>query len=146
MKQRMTVWLVALLMGTAVFAQTTKRNSEEFRKGYQEFITQQAQLTEKEAAAFFPIYNECQKKKTELNNQMWKLRRESLGKELSEAEYQRLLEETAKLRIQADELEKSYLPQYHEVLSYKKIFDVQEAESRFYREMLKGINEKRKGK
>ena len=142
----MTVWLVALLMGTAIFAQDTKKSSEEFRKGYQEFITQQAQLTEKEAAAFFPIYNECQKKKTELNNQLWKLRRESLGKELSEAEYQRLLEETAKLRIQSDELEKSYLPQYNKVLSYKKIFEVQEAESRFYREMLKGINQKRKQK
>lgn len=140
MKQRIIMWFVALLMGTVAMAQAQRKGAEEFKKSYQEFITQQAQLTEEEAAAFFPIYNECQKKKHELNEQIWKLRREARGKELKEADYQRILEEIAKLRIQTDELEKTYLPKYHKVLSYKKIFEVQGAESRFHREMLKGIN------
>ena len=47
---------------------------------------------------------------------------------------------------EADELEKEYLPKYHKVLSYKKIFEVQGAESRFHREMLRGINHQKRGK
>lgn len=146
MKRRITVWLATLLVGMAAMAQPQRISPEEFKKNYQAFICQQAKLTEKEAAAFFPIYNECQAKKNELNNQIWKLRREAYGKELKEEDYQRILEEINKLRIQADELEKSYLPKYHKVLSYKKIFEVQGAESHFHREMLKGINHQRRGK
>lgn len=146
MKQRITLWFATLLLGIVAMAQPVKKSQEEFEKGYQAFIIQQAQLTEKEAAAFFPIYKECQKKKNELNSQIWKLRREVRGKELKEADYQRILEEIAKLRIQADELEKEYLPKYHKVLSYKKIFEVQGAESRFHREMLRGINHQKRGK
>lgn len=146
MKQRITIWIVTFFVGVIAMAQPQRKSQEEFEKGYQAFIIQQAKLTEKEAAAFFPIYKECQMKKHELNNQIWKLRREARGKELKEADYQRILEEIAKLRIQTDELEKSYLPKYHKVLSYKKIFDVQGAESRFHREMLKGINHQRREK
>lgn len=150
MKRRMTILLAVFSMClTAIIAQSTnekkgRMGADEFKQRYQLYITQQAKLTQEEAAAFFPIYNECQEKKHNLNNQIWKLRKEVRGKSLSEKEYQRIIEDIAKLRIQIDELDQSYIPLYHKVLSYKKIFDVQEAESRFHREMLKGINHPRK--
>lgn len=145
MKRQVTIWVIALLTSVVAVAQPPKRKSpEEFKKEYQAFITRQAQLTEEEAAAFFPIYDECQEKKRDLNDRIWKLRKDTRDKELSETEYRNILEKTAQLRIQIDELEKSYLPLFHKVLSYKKIFEVQGAESRFHRELLKGMHHHRK--
>ena len=66
MKQRITLWFATMLLGIVAMAQPVKKSQEEFEKGYQAFIIQQALLTEKEAAAFFPIYKECQKKKITL--------------------------------------------------------------------------------
>ncbi len=150
MKLRLSILLTALTLGLGVIMaqspQQGKRehlSQEEFKKKFQTFIIKHAQLTEKEAAAFFPVYEECQKKKHEKNERIWKLRREVRGKQLSEAEYAKLLEEIADLRIQIDQLDKLYLPRYHQVLSYKKIFDVQGAETRFHRELLKEANHKR---
>lgn len=140
MKRRVTVLFAVLIVCLAAVAQPKRKSPEEFKKEYQAFIIKHAQLTEEEAAAFFPIYDECEKKKRELNNKIWKLRREAFGKELADKDYQRILENIAKLSIQIEELDQTYLPLYHKVLSYKKIFDVQGAETLFHREMLKGIN------
>lgn len=120
-------------------------SKEEFDAKREQFITKQVGLTDKEAAAFFPIYNECQRKKHELNGQIWKLRRDTRDKQLSEKEYCQLLEKIADLRIQAEELEKEYLPRYHKVLTYKQIFAVQGAEGRFQRELLKKMKPSHEG-
>lgn len=148
MKQRITLLLTFLLVGVVAIAQQPRQRKgpEEFKKEYQQFIAKQAKLTAEEAAAFFPIYNECQEKKNKLNGQIWKLRRDTYNKELTEKDYQRILEEIAKLRIQIEELEKTYLPLYHKVISYKKIFEVQGAEARFHRELLKSVNHPNRNK
>lgn len=148
MKQRITLLLTILFVGVVAIAQQPRQRKgpEEFKKEYQQFIAKQAKLTAEEAAAFFPIYNECQEKKNKLNGQIWKLRRDTYNKELTEKDYQRILEEIAKLRIQIEELEKTYLPLYHKVISYKKIFEVQGAEARFHRELLKSVNHPNKNK
>lgn len=145
MKQRLIMVLAAftICLTSAMGTSDDKKerlSHNEFKQKHQSYICQQAKLTPEEATAFFPIYDECQEKKKNLNSQIWKLRKEARGKELTEQEYQLMLEEIAKLRIQIDELERDYLPLYHKVLSYKKIFDVQGAESRFHREMLKEMN------
>ena len=148
MKQRITLLLTILLVGVVAIAQQPRQRKgpEEFKKEYQQFIAKQAKLTAEEAAAFFPIYNECQEKKNKLNGQIWKLRRDTYNKELTEKDYQRILEEIAKLRIQIEELEKTYLPLYHKVISYKKVFEVQGAEARFHRELLKSVNHPNRNK
>lgn len=152
MKLKLTILLTILTLGFgAVMAQSQqgkrgRLNQEEFKAKFQQYITKQAQLTEEEATAFFPIYEECQKQKHEKNERIWKLRREARGKQLSEAEYEKILEEIADLRIQIDQLDKSFLPRYHKVLSYKKIFDVQGAEARFHRELLKEANHRKGSK
>lgn len=141
MKHRLIILFAAFVLGTATSMAFGNKEegmgANEFKRQHQKFICEQAKLTPKEAAAFFPIYDECQEKKRKLNNQIWDLRKEARGKDLNEKEYQHILEKIANLRIQIDELDKNYLPIYKKVLPYKKIFDVQGAESRFHREMLR---------
>lgn len=111
---------------------------EEFRKKQQTFITEKANLTEDEAAKFFPLYFEMQHKKRELNDGAWKLLHKGKDAKLSEAEYEEMLLKMYDLRIESSQLEKTYYTKFREVLSAEKIFQVQRAEIRFHRELLKG--------
>ena len=61
------------------------------------------------------------------------------GKEenLSEAEYNKIVEEIIKARISCDQLDLEYLHKYQKFLSSKQIFNIQRAEMKFHRELLK---------
>ena len=140
MKQRLfMLFALCMLCLSYTTAQPKNLSREEFNKKFQAFIIENAKLTEKEALEFFPIYYECQKKKNELNGEIWKLRRKETQEKqgLSEVEYQKILEEIAELRIKIEKLEKDYIQRYHKVLPYSKIFGVNEAETRFNRELVR---------
>ncbi|MBQ4519633.1 MAG: hypothetical protein II999_03345 [Bacteroidaceae bacterium] len=146
MKSKLLI-LLAVFYGTSLFVMAQQQsggshrlNKEEFKEKFQQFLIKQADLSEQEAKEFFPVYDECQKKKHELNGRIWKLRKEAHKKQLTEEDYKKILDEIADLRIQIDKLDKEYLPLYRKTLSYKKIFDIQGAESRFHRELLKEVN------
>jgi len=140
----MTKKIFTLFMGLIMcFALSAQNNNhrphmkmEDFNKNRELFIAKQAKLTTEETLCFFPIYNECQKKKQELNGRIWFLRKSTFKKKLNETEYEKILRDIVDLLIQVETLDKEYLPRYHKVLSYEKIFAVYEAESRFQREIL----------
>ena len=100
---------------------------EEFRAKQKEFITEQAGLSKKEAAKFFPVYFELQDKKKKLNDESWDLMRKGKDDKTTEAQYAEINDKKANNRIAADQLDKT-------------IFLVQRAEMRFHREMIKGMN------
>lgn len=113
---------------------------EEFNNLLQDFITKEAELTQQEAANFFPIYKECQKEKFKLNERMWELRKAAhKKKEMTEEDYKSLFDETARIKAQIQELEKGFIERYHKAISYKKIFAVENAESRFYKGLFKKV-------
>lgn len=114
----------------------------EFREKQQAFITEQADLSPEEATRFFPLYSQMQEKKKELNDEAWKLIKEGNEKNLTEAQYNDILEGIYNSRISVAELEKSYYAKFKQILSPKKIFLIQRAEMRFHREIIKGINDK----
>lgn len=147
MKNKLLLSVVVMLMCIVGMAQERhnrpRMSKEEFNQKRELFITKHAGLEAEEAAKFFPIYNECQKKKHELNGRIWKLRRDARGKELSEEEYRHILEEVAALRIQIEQVEQTYLSRYKDVLPYKKIFAVQGAEDRFQRELIDDMRHRR---
>ena len=60
---------------------------EEFRAKQKEFITEQAGLSKKEAAKFFPVYFELQDKKKKLNDESWDLMRKGKDDKTTEAQY-----------------------------------------------------------
>ena len=138
MKQRIFTLMAVLMMCMTMSAQnkSPRMSKEDFLKKRELFVTEHAKLAPEEAVNFFPLYNECQEKKGDLNGHIWKLRKGAFNKALSEAEYEKILREIADLRIQIEALEKEYLTKYHKVLSYEKIFAVQGAEAHFQRELL----------
>lgn len=120
-------------------------SKEQFREKQKQYIEEKAGLTKDESARFFPLYFELQDKKFSYNKEMWnKIRNVKGSKNVTDAEYSRITEDVIKTRITIDELELEYLDKYKKVLSPKKIYNVQRAEMKFSRELLKGAGKQKK--
>jgi hypothetical protein len=118
---------------------------DEFKAKQKAYITEKAGLTDKEADKFFPIYFELQDKKKEINDKAWELMRKSKDDKMTDAQYEEIILEVYDLRIEIDNLDKAYYEKFKKALSPKKIFQVQKAEARFHREILKTAQPPRKG-
>lgn len=113
---------------------------EEFRARQQTYITEQAGLTEEEAANFFPIYFELQDRKKQLMDEAWSLIRKGKKTELSEREYEEIMEGVYDARIASDRLDKTYFDKFKKILPFKKIYLVLRAELNFHRGLVKGMH------
>lgn len=135
--------LLVLLGCLSALAQNKRLTREEFRERQRIYFTEQADLTQQEAARFFPLYFELQDKKGRLNHEAMEQMRKGKEENLTEAEYDRIVENVLKSRITGDELELEYLKKYKKFLTSKKIYRLQKAEMHFHRELLKDANGKR---
>lgn len=137
-------FLLASICAGSLYAQKAKLSKEEFRDRQQEFIIQRAGLTPEEAKQFFPLYFELQDKKESYNREAWKKIRQGKDPNTSEAEYSRIVEDVIRSRITNDNLDLEYVKKYKKFLSAKKIYDIQRAEMRFHRELLKSVRHGKK--
>ena len=147
MKQLITI--ICILLTLSVSAQDRRPNPSgqfspaEYAKQQREFFTKNAQLTQEEADAFFPIYNELQQKKREINRQIRMTMRQEGGAQISEEQSLKAIDAKADANIRIAELEKEYLKKFKEVLPASKILKVQNAEEQFNSQMLKDIQQSR---
>lgn len=117
---------------------------EEFRAKQQAFITEKAELTQEEAAKFFPLYFELQDRKKQLNDEAWKLMRQGKSENTTESQYEEIMTGVYDARIASDRLEKTYFEKFRKILSCRKIYLVQKAEMRFHRDLLRQMKVKGK--
>lgn len=115
----------------------------EYWEQQKEFFTNQASLTQDEANAFFPIYNELQQKKRELNREIRRIMREEGGPMVSEDGSLKAIDAKADVNIKIAELEKEYLQKFKQVLPASKILKIQNAEEQFNSQILKDIQQSR---
>ena len=137
--KRYYLYLFFTLLCVCIHAQKTKNScsEEEFRAKKQAYLTEQAGLTSKEAAQFFPLYYELQALKKEINQKAWKAAKKGKEPQTTEAEYEAILNGFIDAEAQNGELDKEYLKKYQSVLTNKKIYMVLRAEIKFNRNMLK---------
>ncbi len=141
--------LIVMLCGflPLLWAQGDKKprlTKEEFRDRQRTFITERAELTKEEAEKFFPLFFELQDRKQVLNDKAWKLMRKGKDERTTEEQYGEILKGIYDARIASEELEKEYFQKFRKILSNKKIYMVQRAEMRFHRNLLKGMQGKKK--
>ena len=141
MKRLLLILSLICCSTTFVAAQPQQKkffSHEEFCNRQKEFITMHAKLTPEEAKAFFPLFFELQKKKWEINKDTRKqARKKENGSEPTADEYSTLVNKIADAKIEIAKLEKSYIEKYLKVIPASKILDVQRAEDRFQREIIK---------
>lgn len=132
------ITLLLLLCTESILAQKPKcLSKEEFRAKQEAFLTKQASLSTEEAKQFFPLYFELQDKKQEYNKKAWQMIRDGKKENLSEEEQMKLIEGVIKTKIKINELDLQYIYKYKKFLPAKKIHQIQRAEMKFHRELLK---------
>lgn len=147
-----TFLAVILILTTSMqsFAQDNRKGPEggrrfsleELQARQKAFITEHAHLTSEEAAAFFPLFFELQKKVWETNKEARQKVGMKRGEECTEEQYTIMINEFADAKIKIAELEKEYIDKYLKVLSAKKVLWIQHAEDKFQKEMLRKMWER----
>ena len=107
------------------------------------YITEELELTVAESQAFWPVYNELQSKEHELREEQ-RANFMSLKKdeEISEKELETMIYKMSDIHIAIEELRKSYLDDFIDLLGAKKTLQLLKAEKEFGRRMI----ERMKGK
>lgn len=111
------------------------------------FITEKVNLTAEEAEVFWPLCNELQEKKFELNKPLREERRalRSSKKAMTNADYEKLLDSNADIKIKEAQLDKEYLVKFKKILSAEKIYKYQRAEEDFMKQMFPPRDRDHKG-
>ncbi len=128
--------IVALGFALTLSAQTRrdKFDPKKFRAELESFITKEACLTPAESAAFFPLYDEMNRKQRGVFD---KMRRLGKSNPASEEECRKVLVERDKLDLELKKMQQTYHNKFLTVLSAKKVFAVLKAEDGFHRRMLR---------
>ncbi|MCR4921042.1 MAG: hypothetical protein K5945_04950 [Bacteroidaceae bacterium] len=128
-----------LLIGSmGIMAQHKGRehfNPDEFKQKMEQHIIQHAKLTPEEAGKFFPIFHEMKEKQHQLQEQIFKLKKEKPSFNATEKDFQNAIMSIKSLNVQMAEVEETYYKRMCKAISAKKVYDAMNAEDAFYRRM-----------
>ena len=143
---RRTAFILSLLLLTlcqGVQAQENRRprlNKEEFQKHVQELITKKAKLSDKEAKAFFPIFNEYKDKQRELHRAVDQLKNKAMHN-ASEEEYRQLVMAITQENAKFAQLDQEYYPRLCKAITAKKFYQILRVEDKMARRILQNYNQ-----
>mgnify|MGYP001304237836 CR=1 FL=1 len=132
-----------MLSAAAVVAQPNIGDRAELEKKKEKieaikvaYLTEALELTVAESQAFWPVYNERQNKEHELREMQRKGFKKLSGDEQSDKEVEKMLYSFADTQIAIEELRKSYLDDFINVIGAKKTAKLMRAEKEFGRKMM----------
>ena len=132
--KRITLLLVATLLFAVSYAQQPQQGQqfspEQFQKHMENFIKEQAKLTDEEAQKFFPLLTEMQSKQRK-NSQLVREQMKKGRQAQSDEEFNKILKTVNELEIANKELDETYNKKFSAVISWKKIFQVRQAIERY---------------
>lgn len=147
--RKITFIIMLMIVSLVTFAQNNENrgknehrprfNHEEYRQRVQDFITKEAELTEGEAKAFFPIFNEYKDKQRKIHFSIHKLKKSSPTPDNEEA-HEELLMEIAQLNAELAGLDSTYYKKICKAISAKKFYKILNIEDRMNRRILENYN------
>ena len=135
MKRNIFLLLLSLLISIPFFTLSAQRsmNVADYEKRKMQYVEKEAGLTREEADRYFPLNSELSKKLLDLNiqhrNNVQNMRRSNNN--MTEEEYQKLLDNDVELKMKEAELEKEYAEKFKKALSPEKLYRAQQAEKNF---------------
>jgi Spy/CpxP family protein refolding chaperone len=119
------------------FQQQQQRFSpEKYQADLEQYITKEACLTPKEAAAFFPLFREMQKKQRALYN---KMREDVRIKPTDEAACKKMIQKRDQVELELKSIQQTYHNKFFSVMPASKVFDVIKAEDQYHRGLLRNM-------
>ena len=110
------------------------------------FITRKLNLTAEEAKTFWPVYDEFEARKKELNQAAVSKYQKILTDSLTEKQATDLIDQQIIQAQKMLDLRKEYLLKFKQILPSKKIAKLYDAEKSFRRLLMKEVRERRKEK
>lgn len=137
MKKTLTILLIGLFsLGLSAQEQKKEKFSpEKFDAELQNYIVKEANLSQQEAAEFFPVYKEMQLKQRALFDRLRKLGKD---KPQDEKACQEAIRQHDDLEIEMKKIQQAYHNRFMELLPASKVYNIMKAEDRFHRRMLRG--------
>jgi hypothetical protein len=133
---------LALLLGTGTAMGQTEEQIERFNQERKKYFTEKLELTEPEAKAFWPLYNDYSNRKMKIaeeerNTFMYSHQN---AENLSEKEISEILDKIHRLKGEAYELEREYYhTRFPSVLTPRKVLKLYKVEWDFRRHLIKEI-------
>ena len=142
MNKKIIFIVASLLFSVSFSAQMNQESREKIKSLKVAYLTEQLNLTVKEAQGFWPIYNKFDEEQHQLRNQnrseIKKLIREKGELEsVSEADAERLISLKLKNDKALYESQKVFISNVRKVIPYKKILQLQVAEMEFARKLMR---------
>ena len=116
-----------------------KFSPEKFQADLEQFITTEANLTNEEAAKFFPLYREMQQKQRVVYNKMHELFK--LPKD--EASCKKAIQRRDQLEIELKQIAQAYHNKFLRVIPASKVIGTIIAEDKFHRRAFRNIGKRR---
>lgn len=144
MKKR-TILLIVILLFPPVLIIAQNRNQERLQTYKIAFFTRRLNLTPVEAERFWPLYNEYQAQRTEIQqqrielNRMFNMELNSMSDEQMVAAGDKLIE----LEVKETELSVEFHQQLKGILPPIKVLRLYQAENQFRQQLLKELQERR---
>ncbi|WP_299887610.1 hypothetical protein [uncultured Lacinutrix sp.] len=132
--KKLLIPFIVLFISANTFAQ--RLNKDKVKALKIAHITEELNLTEKEAQAFWPIYNANEEARIKLKENSGLKRTKSID-DLTEDEAKSHLEGIIKMEYKKQELYHSYLFKLSKILSAKKILKLMKADRSFRQKMIK---------
>lgn len=139
----MKKFIVLLMMSLTLIPATAQQpngrrfNMEEFKARAIKYLTQKACLTQDEANAFFPIYEEFKTKQRDIQKQIQQLKKDSPN---NNDEAEKSVIRIAELNKECSSLEVTYYKKICKIIPAQKFLKIIHAEDEFHRNMVRNFN------
>lgn len=133
--KRLSLLLLVFVLAYVAHAQGPQRfDPAKFDAEQQQFITRSACLTEQEAARFFPLFREMQKKQRAIYERQRKL---GFNKPSTEKGCAESIRQHDQIDLELKQIQQTYHNKFLRVIPASKLYDVLQAEDRFFRMKLR---------
>lgn len=133
MKRFISILTLALVCATSIVAvaqdnkndreKVRKERWEKFRQDKHDFYAQTMQLTQEQAAAFFPLFDEMEKKKFEAGREVRREARAIIkGENITDEQYKAAADRAAALHEKEVAIEKEYYERFCNILTPRQQF------------------------
>ena len=131
--------LMLMVVLCAQAEEQQKFSPEKFQADLEQFITTEANLTNEEAAKFFPLYREMQQKQRVVYNKMHELFK--LPKD--EASCKKAMQRRDQLEIELKQIAQTYHNKFLHVIPASKVIGTIIAEDKFHRRAFRKFGQQR---
>jgi len=147
MKQKVLIAIIICMscLRFSAFAQQSddkrKEGFEKMKADRMEFVSKTMNLTDDEKKAFWPLCDEYQMKKFELNKPLREeirniMKAKEQNQTVSDADYKKVIDLSIQTKIKENQLEQEYMEKFLKVIPAEKVFLYQRAEQQFGKNMM----------